>query len=820
VRDRGDRAALLLPLLLVLFFGSGVSGLIYELVWLRFLALVFGVTIYAVATVLSAFMGGLALGGYLAGRVADRIKRPLRAYGILELGIGISALLTPPAFGVLQGVYRELYPGLPHDLTSLSLVRFALACVILLVPTTLMGATLPIVIRSTLNRSVSLGTNLSLLYASNTAGGITGAYLAGFILIGAIGVRATTVTAAVINVAVGVLAIAVDWWLTREPLPLVVHRAHPLAARSTGEGSAGASTMGRPHPDPLPKGEGIGAGAQRLLLVAFFVSGFASLGYQVIWTRILAIYFEATTYAFTLILCTFLLGIAAGSYLVAPLINRRVNWLFAAAVMEWAIGVTALVSLAVISRLPAIIETLRWLPLLEHFVSGEQRVTALMCFVTIIPTTLLLGAAFPVIMKLYAGSDDARVGRRLGRAYASNVCGSIAGSWASGFVLIPLLGTHRSLVLLAAANTLVGLGLLRYALPRRRPPLGEAALPSRGAIRPRVLVPLGLAVALGAFALTPDLYGAVFSRFGDRVVWYEEGLEQTVTILQGPDVRRMYLNGWHQANDTPQMLQLHTQIGHLPMLVQPVTTRSERKVLVIGLGGGATAGAAAAHQGARLQVVELSPSVVRGATFFSHVNGEVVRMVDGQVVEAPNVAVHEDDGRNYLLLTDEKYDVIMADAIRPRAAGSGALYSYEYYRLARLALAENGVMVQWIDTNIPANQYKILLRTFLEAFPYVTGWADGALFIGSERPYVIDRQAISQRLSGANRSMLTSAGLVSPETVLGLFMATDAELRGWAGTGQIVSDDHPYNEFFRSLPEESAPAEFGSFQRDATQVAR
>jgi spermidine synthase len=330
------------------------------------------------------------------------------------------------------------------------------------------------------------------------------------------------------------------------------------------------------------------------------------------------------------------------------------------------------------------------------------------------------------------------------------------------------------------------------------------------------LVAAGLVLAAGATALTPDMYAAVFAHFGDTVLWYEEGLEQTVTILQGPTTRRMYLNGWHQANDTPQMLQLHTLIGHLPMLVQPSTTRADRNVLVIGLGGGATAGAAAAHRGASLRVVELSPSVVRGATFFSRVNGDVVSLRDGRVVAAPNVDIHEDDGRNYLLLANQKYDVIMADAIRPRAAGSGALYSDEYYRLARHALDDGGVMVQWIDTQIPDNQYRTLLRTFLQAYPYVTGWAGGALFVGSERPYHVDPTVVAQRLAATDPRMLAPTGLTSAETVLNLFMAGDADLRAWVGPGPVISDDHPYNEFFRSLPSEKDPPDFTTLRRSGT----
>jgi spermidine synthase len=275
----------------------------------------------------------------------------------------------------------------------------------------------------------------------------------------------------------------------------------------------------------------------------------------------------------------------------------------------------------------------------------------------------------------------------------------------------------------------------------------------------------------------------------------------------------MYLNGWHQANDTPSMLRLHELIGHLPLLLQPAApARAERRVLVIGLGGGATAGAAAAHERTRLDVVELSPSVVRGARFFAHVNGGVV--------DAPNVSLLTDDGRNYLLLTDQKYDVIMADALRPQHAGSSALYSRQYYDLVRAALADGGVMMQWIDHSIPENQYQLLLRTFLEAFPYVTAWADATLFIGSDRPYMLDRETLAARLGGPAGGVLAPLGLSTPETVLQLFTASDSELRAYVGDGPVVSDDHPYVEFFRSLPRDPQPPNVAVFRRDPSAIVR
>ena len=819
---RPARLDLTLAGLLILFACSGVSGLVYEVVWLRYLTLVFGVTIYAVSTVLTVFMGGLALGGYLAGRVADRLRRPLLVYGLIEIGIGLSALLTPAAFGLLHAAYKTLYPALPHDLTTLSLVRFALACCILLAPTALMGATLPIVVRSSLARSASLGTNLSLLYACNTAGGIVGAYLAGFVLIGSAGVRTTTLTAAVLNVAVGVAAIVLDWSFDtgrgRRGLKLP---ATPTKLAEAGSSTPSAAAAGAGQP---PSGGFVGVAggfnprrwghrrkpsleakrqawgpsdpALRWLLAAFFVSGLASLAYQVIWTRILAIFFEATTYAFNLILCTFLLGLALGSYAVAPLINRRANWLLVAAVMEWLVAVTALLSVTVISRLTQIVEGLRRAPALDHLVSGEQRATALMAFLTMFPTTLVLGAAFPIIMKLYsapredadsgsgASAPDGGVGRRMGRAYAANVCGAIVGSWAAGFVLVPVLGSQRSLLLLAALNALVAIGLLRFAWPRRFV----------------VAAPAGLALAAGAALLTPDMYAAVFARFGDPVIWYEEGLEQTVTVLQGRPIRRMFLNGWHQADDSDGTVRFHALIGHLPMLLQPDDgLPTERKVLVIGLGGGVTAGAAAAYDGAQLEVVELSGSVIRGARLFDNVNE--------RVVDAPNAHYRTDDGRNHLLLTETKYDVIMADVVQPQHAGSAALYSAEYYRLARQALTANGLMVQWIDRRLPENQYKMLLRTFLAAFPYATAWVDGAFVIGGTKPYPLDSRVIGQRLSGSPRVAAGRIGLSSPDSVLALYTAGDAALRRYVGDGPVVSDDHPYIEFFRSLPHDDHVAD-------------
>ena len=328
----------LLPALVALFFLSGVSGLIYQVLWLRLLALVFGVTIYAASTVLASFMGGLALGSYAAGRLVDRAHNPLRWYGVAEVLVGLSALATPAALRGVERLYVALYPALPEGLGAITLVRFLLSSLVLLVPTTLMGATLPIVIKSSLLRAEGLGQRVGLLYATNTAGAIAGTVLAGFVLIGGIGIWGSFLVAAALNVAVGLAAI--------------------VASGGGGKANGEDPTFARPWPERgvAPAGEDAGATAisetaRRLVLIVFVLSGFASLALEVIWFRVLVLFLPSTTYAFTTMLATVLAGIAAGSYLVTPLMRRRLDWLGLLAVAELAIGVVALASFAALGRI-------------------------------------------------------------------------------------------------------------------------------------------------------------------------------------------------------------------------------------------------------------------------------------------------------------------------------------------------------------------------------------------------------------------------------------------------------------------------------------
>jgi spermidine synthase len=746
------RSAVLMPALLGIFVLSGASGLIYQVVWVRMLSLTFGVTSYAVATVLCGFMAGLALGAFLAGRIADRIARPLLGYALAEGLIAVIGVLSPVLFAGVRAVYVALVHATGIEaLLALSLVRFALAFVVLLVPTTMMGATLPLMLRSSLLRVEGMGRNVSLLYAVNTLGAAAGAFTAGFVFIGRNGLFGSLLIAATLNLIAAAVSVA-------------LLRVHAVAA-------AEDSHLTKPDEPPYP------SAVRRAVYVVFGLSGALSLAYEVVWARVLSIFFDATTYGFTIMLTMVLLGIGLGSWLVSGIIGRRANWLLVFAGIEAAVGVLGLLAVPLVANMVPITELLGVYadpgPLGQFSVKLMALVSALVVF----PPMLLLGMSFPVAARI-AGAGFVDVGRRVGAVYAANVCGAIAGAFLGGFVLVPRLGVQVSLLALGTCSMAlaVTLACVAPAAVRGRRPAAIAA---------------GLATVALAVLFAPDLYAGVFAeRFrGQDVVFMDEGLENmaAVTDVRDAGERRLYLNGQPQASTSPLVSGFHQLIGNAGLLAHP----EARDVLVIGFGGGATAGAAARHPGARVEIVELSEAVIRAAPYFAAINGGVLAR--------DTVHLTVDDGRNYLLLTDKHYDVITADIIRPRHAGASNLYTTEYYRLAKDALRDDGVMVQWLE-QLSERQYKLLMRSFVEVFPYVTVWANGALLIGSKQPLTVNPDALAAKFADPELGpALALLDLRSPQDFLNLYVGDRDEALAYLGPGPVITDDRPYVEYFRSL---------------------
>jgi spermidine synthase len=806
--------AWLLRLLLLLFFCSGISGLIYQVLWLRILSLTFGVTIFAVSTVLASFMAGLAIGSFAAGKISDRLRNPLAAYGIAEVLIGLTALVTPELIQALQGGYQALYGALGGAPLLVGAVRIVLAFLILLVPTSLMGATLPIVIKSSLMRSEGLSQNVSLLYAVNTFGAIVGAGTAGFFLVGSLGIRSTTNVAAALNLLVGITALLAARGLVgawghgvegqEEPLEAVPHVAAHGTNGRLEDGALAADAR------PLAADSRPLSPALRVVFWAFGISGCLSLAYEVVWSRVLSMFFNSSVYAFTVMLCTVLFGIALGSYALNPFMRRRWNWLLVFAVLELAVALTAVLSILTLSEMYTLTAVMQDLPGVRRVLSTPIRFMAFVSFVAIFPPMFLLGMTFPVAARIYA-ADAVDAGRRIGAIYSANVFGAIFGSVIAGFLLIPHLGSQNSLALLAAGNLLVGLALLWAA---------------RGvAPRVRALVALVPLVLLGAVVLgAPDMYATIFdgreqflrtrpfvaedSFCAGPTVWHEESLENTVSVVQTPsDIYCLFTNSRGQTNTDPGLVRYHRLIGHFGMLLHP----NPLDVLVVGLGGGATSGAASQWEDSRVDVVELSDGVVHAAPWFAAESYDVVNQ--------PNVHLRVDDGRNYLLLTDRRYDVVTADIIRPNDAGAANLYSADYYRLVRNVLKDDGLMVQWLAP-FSDYQYKLLMRTFLDVFPYVTLWSGGDLLVGSKSPITVDPAALATKFRPSRHAdALADIGFTDAQQVLDMYNANKDELVDVAGPGPIITDNFPYVEYFRSLPKDGYP-DLSVYSHDVTEILK
>jgi spermidine synthase len=738
------------PRLAVLFFLSGACALIYQVLWLRQLSLIFGVTVYAASTVLATFMAGLAIGSAAAGRLSERVRRPLLWFGAAEALIGVTALLSPVALDVVTAGYVALAPGLESRALA-TVLRFVCSAAVLLVPTILMGATLPLVLQSSVIDAPGVAARLSLLYGINTAGAVAGCLLAGFVLIGGLGIAATSRIAAGVNVAIGVAAI------------LMARRALAVARDVAQDGSV---NPGRESP------------GRWLIFAAFVLSGLASLALEVVWFRSLVLYYPATTYAFTAMLATVLIGIAAGSLVAAPILRRRAPSLWAFGALHAAAGIAAVAGAQVHGSLyqPA------------SAASGLMRGTV----IAVLPTSLCLGMAFPVGVRLWDGPAR-RAGRQLGTLYAGNVAGALVGSLLAGFVLLAQFGSARSLVLMAGVSLTTGILILIGDI--RRAPLISSVV---------------AAIAITTFAVlagdTPDPFTTGLTRrypSAGHVFMRDEGVQTTVSVhMREMGGRQLYLDGLHQASDGPDVVRLHRQIGHLPVLLHARPARA----LVIGLGGGATPGAVSLHP-LDVDLVELASGVVKGASWFSHINENLL--------SRPNVRLYVDDARNHLLLGRSRYDVITADVIQPTHAGAGMLYSREYFTLARRALTDNGVMVQWIGLRSRLH-YELIARTFQHVFPETSVWVNGSLLIGSIRPLDVREAELAERFAvAALQPSLAAAGFRDPESLLGHHVASPEDLRRFIGTGPILTDDRPLLEYYLSLPVDDRPLDLSGLRRSS-----
>lgn len=700
-----------------LFFFSGATGLIYQLLWVRVLYQSFGSTIQSITTVVAAYMGGLGLGAWLFGRIADRSRRPAALYGWLEVAIGLFGVVSPLILALVHRAYLVTAGSFELGGPASIALRFGLAALVLLVPTTLMGGTLPVLTRAfTGDDRASLRPSLGHLYGLNTLGAMAGTALAGFWLIEFVGVRTSLLITAALNLAIGGVAI----WVGRPEVS-----------------PAGAS--------PAASGRTPGDLLRTLGFVLLGLTAFAALLDEIAWTRVLVMIVGGSTYAFTLILLVFLLGIGLGSMVVSGRGGSRSETAASAALAQGVTGTGAALLFLFFGILPSYIIGVFQVPEIGA-VSRLLLLGIAVGAVVLIPA-IGMGMTFPLLTDLVARDREAR-GADVGAAYALNTVGSILGAALTGFVLVVALGTQTTLRLGLVLNGLAAVALA--ALISRG--IAEGSAEDRR-LRLRVvsggilgMVALVVAAAAPGWStrlidLGPTIYArakmtpaqrrAFLQHTGARQLAFTEGWNATVSVWENDFGRSLRVNGKVDASDRGDM---GTQIM---AGLAPVAARAgARTALVIGYGSGVTARVLAGVPGmAQVRIVEIEPAVLAMDSLFRHVNGGVL----GQ----PGVSIVVDDARSALQLDATRYDVVMSEPSNPWVAGIATLYTPEFFRIVQRRLADDGVFCQWIQLyQLPLPIVAGIVRNIREIFPHVEMWfgeSHDLMVVASPRPITYDR---------------------------------------------------------------------------------
>ena len=788
-----------LKLVAACFFLSGATGLIYEVLWARMLGLVFGATTLAVSTVLAAFMGGLALGSALAGRRGAAVKRPVRAYGLLEIGIALYALAVPFLFTVVDNLYATIWQNFHPGFFAFSLWRFLLSCVMLLVPTTLMGATLPLLSAALLRTSGPSSTSITKLYTRNLAGAICGSIVAGFVLLPFVGVRTTIYVAAVINIAIGIASILADRRIEAaftgtagvagSPADVFLSAGVLGSPASSDEFTQGA--LDHDHP-----GLDNNLSDTRFWLACAFISGFVTISTQVAWTRMLAMIIGSSTYAFAIVVALFLMGLSGGAYVIA---RRNLAAILRETVMKVEIFTAASIflSLVIANKIPALLIN-TGVRLNINSWAGLLTLQILSVALLILLPAFLMGMVMPLVL-VWAGTKPREQSVRLvGRSYAVNTIGAIAGAFLAGFVLIPKVNT-RFTILFAAALCVVVAGIAYLPKADGRDSELQRAV-AAGLTLALILVlflvapPMNLAdLSVGAYdslvRVLAKSRGAVDEGMAQghgpeihELLMYEEGPTSTVSVRKDWDITSMAINGRTNASDSEDMA-TQIMLGQMPLLLAPRLGNA----LVVGYATGVTAGAILQSPIESVECVELEPATVKGSRFFEHVNNHPLN--------DPRLRLIIDDARTYLRVVPTRYDIIVSEPSHPWVPGVANLFTREFFQLGRDRLNDDGIFVQWLQIyQLSTDSLRSILATFHETFPYVQVFrVEGAwkgkdlLLVGSKTPLTLDR--IKERI--VDPRIARELGRVN--------IKTEADVRAWyvcdenklapAVAGSIINTD-------------------------------
>lgn len=759
-------------LLSFLFFFSGLTSLIYEITWSRILSTIVGNTSLAVSLIVGIFMAGLALGSFFAAR--RQLRRPLLIYGCLEGFIGIYSLATPRIAVWIDRIYGSAYAVTADDFMRSVLLKAGLAAVLLLLPTLAMGATLPVLLR--VFRDEERESGAARLYGINTAGAVAGTLLAGYFLLPALGISNTIHLNAVVNVCLLVGAV--------------------LLSRSTVVETAPAVRVAPFHP----------------LYLLPFLTGFATLSYEILWTRALSMYFGSSVYAFSAILAAFLLGIASGSSYYAKRIPAEAEPYQLFSLIQFRLALSAVFFVGIFMGIPAVLIFL--FRTFHGSFALYQTGQFLLIGVAVFYATFLSGAAFPASLHFFKNRPH-ELQAHAGFVYGYNTLGCILGSFCAGFLLIPWFGVERSIRIVILVNLVLGVYcfrrsntsnhrilaiggaavLLLLVLPRWNQSIYNAGfyafaykyVPSAERKEESRMWAPDLSLEQEALAQAPA--SAKKRRPGELdLIYYAEGWTANVAVSEDvTGVRSLLINGKPDASNVPTG-DMRTQLllGHLPMAL----VEHAQDALVIGLGSGVTAGALWTHGLRTIDAVEIEGKVVEASEYFRDENLGILKK--------PNFHLILDDARNVVQHREAQYDVITSEPSNLWMSGVANLFTREFFQSTRKRLRPGGVLCQWLHLyQISSHDVLIFLKTMYSVYPHMAVWIDDSdmLVIGSDRPVVLDRARIESRFSApAVRRSLEPSGITS-STVFERYVTDERIMKLLRSTLPVNTDDHPVLEF-------------------------
>jgi spermidine synthase len=794
----GGSTGRIMLLVLICFFLSGLTGLVYQILWVKMIVKIIGCSPFAVTIVLTVFMGGLGIGSFIAGRTVDRVAESaslIRIYGILELAIGGYGLVLPILLKAFKPLYAIVYNQLFSHFMLYNFITFIGCSIILCIPVICMGATLPILCRFYVTKLSRLGTDAGRLYGLNTTGAALGALLCGFWLINLLGVQGTLFFAVVINCLIGLTCFLAG-------LRLKASLAGQEKSASDVKESTKESTDEKRELSAYPA-------VVKAALLIFAVSGFCTMAYEVIWTKLLGLIVGPTTYSFTIVLVTFIMGLALGSMIFGYLGDktRKPVWLLLGTQVAAALLVLAISQIMGNSQtfFTKLIFTFK-----DQFVLCSL-VKAIVLFIFMILPTLCLGATFPLVGKIYTQSLK-KIAKSIGFAYAINIIGAVLGSFCAGFLLIPLLGKENSLSLVVGIQLLASLavaGLVFYEKKAKLWKLTALALPAMAGLVFCFYLPMWnrLILSKGKYhrfeKIQADIKNVswvetllngpeLLARAEQgELVYYGDGIGGFTTVLKYADAignikYAMTNSGKVDASSRDDMA---TQIllAHFPMLFHKDT----KTIMVLGLASGVTAGEVLYYPIERLDVIDISQQVVEASKIFIPYNNNVLA--------DPRTNLIIQDARAHLLLTKQKYDVIISEPSNPWMAGLAALFTRDFFELAKNKLNEGGIFVQFIHSyQMNWDIFSMVGRTFAEVFPnsLLLRTAPSRrlcdyLLVGFKTKTTLSMENVKRRLAYAQKSQ--NVKIPNPKVPYRLVVSED--LLKLFGPGPVNTDEQPSLEF-------------------------